>query len=183
MSVRKAAFVDRDGVLNVDRGYVYRREDFEWLPGAVHALAALQQAGHSLVVVTNQSGVARGLYTLAQMQALHTQISAELQAQGILLAGIYACPHHPEAVLPAYRVDCDCRKPKPGLILQAAQAHGLDLAASSLFGDKASDIAAGRSAGVGRCVFIGDAVSAAACAADADSACLIDAVQTMLGRA
>jgi D-glycero-D-manno-heptose 1,7-bisphosphate phosphatase len=181
MNFRKAAFVDRDGVLNVDLGYVYRHEDFQWLPGAVDALAALQNAGWALVVVTNQSGVARGLYTLEQMQALHAQVTAELLALGITLDGIYACPHLPNAALPQYRLDCDCRKPKPGLILQAAQAHDLDLAASALFGDKPSDIAAGRSAGVAHCCLIGDRATAAACGADAHSASLIDAVQTMLG--
>jgi D-glycero-D-manno-heptose 1,7-bisphosphate phosphatase len=181
MKLSKAAFIDRDGVLNVDHGYVYRREDFAWLPGAIDALAALQNAGFALVVVTNQSGVARGLYTLGQMQCLHAQITRELLAQGIALAGIYACPHLPDAVVPAYRLDCDCRKPKPGLILQAAQAHGLDMAASCLFGDKPSDIAAGRCAGVAHCCLIGDAAAATASGAHAHSASLFDAVQMKLG--
>ncbi len=150
MSGRPAAFIDRDGVLNEDHGYVYRVEDFHWLPDAVRALQKLQQAGYALVVVTNQSGIARGLYTPADVDTLHAHMRAQLQQHGVTLAGVYACPHHPDAVLPAYRRACDCRKPQPGMILQAARELGLDVAASCLFGDKPSDIEAGRSAGVGR---------------------------------
>lgn len=150
MKLRRAAFLDRDGVLNEDHGYVYRSEDFQWLPGAVAAMQRLQEAGFALVVVTNQSGIARGLYTLADLDLLHDHMRAQLQPQGVALTGIYACPHHPEAVLPQYRLDCECRKPQPGMLLRAAREHGLDLAASCLFGDKASDIEAGRRAGVGR---------------------------------
>jgi D-glycero-D-manno-heptose 1,7-bisphosphate phosphatase len=148
MSLRRAAFLDRDGVLNEDRGYVYRSEDFVWLPGVFDALRRLQQADYALVVVTNQSGIARGFYTPEDLAALHHHMHAQLQLAGIALTGVYACPHHPEALLPAYRLDCTCRKPQPGLIKQAAQDHGLDLAASCLFGDKPSDLDAGRNAGV-----------------------------------
>jgi len=150
MSGRRAAFIDRDGVLNEDHGYVCRADDFRWLPGAVQALQALQRAGYALVVVTNQSGIARGLYTAADMDTLHDHMRAHLQKHGVALAGVYACPHHPDAVLPAYRLACECRKPQPGMILQATHELALDLAASCLFGDKPSDIEAGRSAGVGR---------------------------------
>jgi D-glycero-D-manno-heptose 1,7-bisphosphate phosphatase len=132
------------------------------------------------VIVTNQSGIARGLYTPADLDTLNTHITAELQAHGVQLAGIYACPHHPQAVLPAYRVDCACRKPQPGLIRQAAREHGLDLGASCLFGDKASDIQAGRSAGVGQCWLIGDAAAARACGADGAGASLLQAVRASL---
>lgn len=150
MKLRRAAFLDRDGVLNEDHGYVYRNEDFQWLPGAVAAMQRLQRAGFALVVITNQSGIARGLYTLDDLELLHGHMRALLEPQGVTLTGVYACPHHPEAVLPQYRLACDCRKPQPGMLLRAALEHGLDLAASSLFGDKASDIEAGRRAGVGR---------------------------------
>lgn len=150
MSGRRAAFIDRDGVLNEDHGYVCRAEDFHWLPGAVQALQELQRAGYALVVVTNQSGIGRGLYTAADMDTLHHHMRAQLQHHGVTVDGIYACPHHPDAALPAYRLACHCRKPQPGMVLQAARELGLDLAASCLFGDKPSDIEAGRSAGVGR---------------------------------
>ena len=155
MTLQAAAFIDRDGVLNVDHGYIYRVQDFQWLPGAIDALALLQRAGYALVVVTNQSGVARGLYTLADVERLHAHLRADLQAHGVQLTGIYACPHHPQGVVPEYRIDCNCRKPQPGLIEAAAREHGLDLPSSLLFGDKASDIEAGRRAGVGRSWLVG----------------------------
>ena len=183
MTLRPAAFIDRDGVLNVDHGYVFRVQDFQWLPGAIDALGQLQRAGHALVVITNQSGVARGLYTLDDVERLHVHLRAELQAHGVQLTGIYACPHHPDGVVPEYSLNCACRKPMPGMIEQAAREHGLDLAASWLFGDKASDIEAGRRAGVGRCWLIctgstgGTAGEPRACGADGAAASLLDAVQ------
>ena len=155
MTLRPAAFLDRDGVLNDDLGYVVRRDDFHWLPGVMPALQRLQQAGYALVVVTNQSGVARGLYTLADVDALHAHMQQELQANGVTLTAVYACPHHPDGVVSTYRQDCDCRKPRPGMILQALRAHGLDPARSLLVGDKASDIEAGRAADVSRCIRVG----------------------------
>ena len=179
MKVQRAAFIDRDGVLNEDHGYVHRREDFRWLPGAVDALAQLQHDGHALVIVSNQSGIGRGMYTQADVDRLHADIATELSGHGVRLAGIYTCPHHPDAALPAYRVACDCRKPRPGMILQAAAELAIDLGASCLFGDKVSDIEAGRSAGVGRCWLIGSAADARACGADGASASLIDAVAAM----
>ncbi len=177
MSRRSAAFIDRDGVLNADLGYVVQLPDFQWLPGAIDALAHLQAAGYALVVVTNQSGVARGLYTLADVERLHAHLRTDLQAHGVQLTAIYACPHHPDGVVPEYRVHCACRKPMPGMIEQAAREHGLDLTASCLFGDKASDIEAGRRAGVSRCWLIGKTTDASACGADGAAASLADAVQ------
>jgi D-glycero-D-manno-heptose 1,7-bisphosphate phosphatase len=181
MTLRRAAFLDRDGVLNVDHGYVFRPQDFEWLPGAVDALRLLQQAGYALVVVTNQSGVARGFYTLTDVEKLHAHLRAELLAQGVRLAAIYACPHHPDGVVPAYRVQCNCRKPMPGMIEQAAREHGLDLAASCLFGDKLSDVEAGRRAGVGRCWLVGPQAAALVAGGHADSHAdsLLAAVQAL----
>jgi D-glycero-D-manno-heptose 1,7-bisphosphate phosphatase len=180
---QRAAFIDRDGVLNVDHGYVYRVEDFEWLPGAVQALRQLQAAGYALIVVTNQSGIARGMYTEADLACLHRFVDEDLQRQGVRLTGIYACPHHPQATLEAYRQDCNCRKPRPGLILRASAEHGLDLARSCLVGDKASDIEAGRAAGVGRCWLVGSPDAAGACAADGHGDSLAAAVTAQLGAA
>lgn len=155
--LRPAAFIDRDGVLNEDHGYVGRIEQFQWLPGAKAALARLQAAGYLLVVVTNQSGIARGYYTLADFEALTAHMHQALADEGIRLDAVQYCPHLPDAQVAAYRVDCDCRKPRPGMILQAAEALGIDLPASCLFGDKPSDIVAGRAAGVGRCWLISEA--------------------------
>ncbi len=179
MSGRRAAFVDRDGVLNQDLGYVGRVEDFHWLPGAIEALRRLQYAGYALVVITNQSGIARGYYTEADFQRLSDHMRADLGAHGITLDAIEYCPHLPDAPVAAYRRECDCRKPAPGMILRAAKTLGVDLAASCLFGDKPLDIAAGRAAGVGRCWLIGG--DAAACGADGAATNLERAVDALLG--
>jgi len=179
-SLRPAAFIDRDGVLNEDHGYVYRPEDFHWLPGAIAALQRLQQAGYVLVVITNQSGIARGLYTMADLDRLHAHMRQKLAAHGVQLGGVYACPHHPQGERHEYRLNCDCRKPRPGLILRAAADLGLDTARSCLFGDKASDIEAGRRARVGRCCLIGPGAAAAQGGADGANASLLGAVQSLL---
>ncbi len=149
-TLRPAAFLDRDGVINVERDYVYRIEDFELLPGVVDALVLLQRAGHALVVITNQGGIGLGLYTEADMQRLHTHLRGLLAEAGVQLDGIYHCPHHPRSPDPAMRGPCACRKPAPGMLLQAARELQLDLPRSFLVGDKAGDVAAGRAAGVGR---------------------------------
>lgn len=180
MSGRRAAFVDRDGVLNQDLGYVGRVEDFHWLPGAIDALRRLHDAGHALVVVTNQSGIARGYYAEADFERVSAHMRAELAVRGVRLAAIEHCPHLPDAPLAAYRRECDCRKPAPGMILRAARRLDIDLSVSWLFGDKAIDIAAGRAAGVGRCWLIGD--NAAAADADGAFASLGQAVDSLLAR-
>ena len=148
MSGRPAAFLDRDGVLNEDRGYVHRWEDFAFLPGVIDALRRLQQKGYLLVVITNQSAVARGLCAETDVLALHERMRAFLHGQGIELAGIYYCPHHPPGSVARYTRACACRKPEPGMILRAAREHGIDLSRSLLVGDKLSDLEAGRAAGI-----------------------------------
>lgn len=148
--LRKAAFLDRDGVINRDRAYVHRWEDFEFIPGAIEGMRRLQQNDYALVVVTNQSGIARGYYTGEQYQQLNQAMCAELLRQGVKIDGVYHCPHHPEGIVSKYTVDCDCRKPAPGLIVQAARELGLSLPDSLMIGDKSSDIEAARAAGVGR---------------------------------
>ena len=146
--LRRAAFLDRDGVINREHGYVHRVEDFEILPGVMQGARLLHDAGHALVVVTNQAGIARGLYTTAQYEVLTEHMRGLFAAQGLPLAGVYHCPHHPDARVAEFRRDCDCRKPRPGLLLQAARELGLDLARSVLVGDKVSDIGAARAAGL-----------------------------------
>ncbi len=154
-SLRPAAFLDRDGVLNDDLGYVHRVADFHWLPGAVQACKRLQDAGYALVVVTNQSGVARGMYTLDDVDTLHAHMQRELSAAGVTLTAIYRCPHLPTAEVADYRLDCSCRKPRPGMLMQALREHGLDAARSVMVGDKPSDVQAGQAAGVARCLQVG----------------------------
>jgi D-glycero-D-manno-heptose 1,7-bisphosphate phosphatase len=148
---RKAAFVDRDGVINVDDAYVFRIEDFVFLPRAIEGLRQLQAAGYLLVVITNQSGIARGMYSEADYRRLTDYMQERLSATGVRLSAVEYCPHLPDADVARYRLDCDCRKPLPGMIERAAAALNIDLAGSILVGDRASDLLAGRSAGVGRC--------------------------------
>jgi D-glycero-D-manno-heptose 1,7-bisphosphate phosphatase len=149
-----AAFLDRDGTINVERGRVHRIEDFELLPGATAGLRLLQAAGYRLVVVTNQSGIARGLYDEAQYAALTRHMRTLLRREGVVLDAVLHCPHHPVHGVGAARRDCDCRKPRPGMILRARDALGLDLARSVLIGDTRGDLEAGRAAGVGRRVLV-----------------------------
>lgn len=154
-ALRPAAFLDRDGVINLDAEYVARVEDFRFVDGVLEACRSLAQSGYALVVVTNQSGIGRGYYTLAQFDALCDWMRATFAAAGAPLAGIYHCPHHPSEALPPWRLACDCRKPAPGMLLAAAADLGLDLAASVLFGDRPSDLQAARAAGVPRRVLLG----------------------------
>lgn len=152
--LRPAAFIDRDGVINEERDYVHRIEDFHVLPGVVEGLRRLQDAGFSLVVVTNQAGIGRGLYGEAEFQALTAHMRAIFTEAGVQLAGVYHCPHHPSAGVGAYKADCNCRKPHPGMLLQAARELALDLPASFIVGDKDSDLEAGRAAGVRHTVLV-----------------------------
>lgn len=147
----KAAFVDRDGVINVDSAFVSREEDFVFLPGAVDGLRQLQNAGFLLIVVTNQSGIARGLFTEKDYWRVTQYMEARLAVAGVQLSAVEYCPHLPDAEIAQYRQDCSCRKPRPGMLNRVALALNIDLAASILVGDRISDIQAGRSAGVGLC--------------------------------
>lgn len=143
-----AVFLDRDGVLIRDIDLMVAVEEVDVLPGVGPALAALKAAGFALVGVTNQSVVARGLIDEKGLEALHAAIDVRLLAAGGVELDMWRyCPHHPEATLPAYRVRCRCRKPAPGMLLDAARAASLDRRRSWLIGDRLSDVAAGRAAG------------------------------------
>jgi len=154
-TVKAAAFLDRDGVINIDRGYVFRREDFEFVPGTLDAARDLKSLGLALVVVTNQSGIARGYYGPEQFHALTDWMKETFAAHGAALDGVYFCPHHPTEGEAPYRQACGCRKPAPGLLLDAARDLGLDLRRSVLFGDKASDLQAALAAGIPNRVLLG----------------------------
>lgn len=154
LRLRKAAFIDRDGVINEDRAFVHDIDQFVFLPGAVDALRELKAAGYLLVVITNQSGIARGLYSEADYWKLTRHMQGDLEAVGIKLDAVEHCPHLPDAPILRYRLDCDCRKPQPGMINRARGSLGIDVSASILIGDRASDIEAGRRAGVARCFLV-----------------------------
>ncbi len=147
MAIR-AVFLDRDGTINVERNYVHRIEDFEFLPGAVAAMARLASAGIDIIVVSNQSGIARGLHSEADLAAVNAYMTAELLRHGVKVADIYVCPHHPQAAVPRYRTVCACRKPSPGLLLTAMREHGIAASDAVMIGDQNSDVEAGRAAGL-----------------------------------
>jgi D-glycero-D-manno-heptose 1,7-bisphosphate phosphatase len=153
--LRSAAFLDRDGVLNVDRGYVSDRADFEWIPGAQEAIRHLNDAGYLVVVVTNQSGIARGLYTEREFAALHRWMDDCLRTSEAHIDAVYLCPHLPDAGMGRYRVECECRKPRPGMLLQAISDLDIASASSFLIGDKPSDLAAAEAAGIASHRFTG----------------------------
>lgn len=148
LDARPAAFIDRDGVINAERNYVGRAEDFQVLPGVVDGLRLLAGCGYALVIVTNQAGIAKGRYDEAAFDRLTQHMRRLFANDGIAFAGVYHCPHHPEGSVARYAVDCDCRKPAPGMLLRAASDLTLDLSRSALVGDKVSDTQAGRAAGV-----------------------------------
>ena len=143
-----AIFIDRDGVINVDHGYVAKVDDFHFIAGVIDACKQLKEKGYLLVVITNQSGIARGYYSEQQFNQLTQWMDWSFANEGVELDGIYYCPHHYEYGMGEYKVDCHCRKPKPGLILSAAKELKIDLSRSMLVGDSISDIQAGISAGL-----------------------------------
>jgi D-glycero-D-manno-heptose 1,7-bisphosphate phosphatase len=153
-----AVFLDRDGVLNEDLGYAVKLEDLRLLPGVGPAVVQLRKKGYLLIVVSNQSGVARGKFHEEDVRRFNAELNRRLISEAVHyfdgsdgfhgINGFYYCPHHPEGVVPGYASNCDCRKPAPGMILQAAAEHGVDLAASYMVGDKPDDMECAQRAGV-----------------------------------
>jgi D-glycero-D-manno-heptose 1,7-bisphosphate phosphatase len=167
-----AAFLDRDGVLNIDLGYVGSADRLRWTEGAFAAVRRLNDAGFAVFVTTNQSGVARGLFGEDDVRRLHAHMQALLSDFGGVREFVY-CPHHPESSSPTYGRVCGCRKPAPGMLLDLIARHRLDPARSLLIGDRATDLAAAASAGVRGALFEGgdlDAFVAALLAAPRASA-------------
>ena len=148
---QKAVFLDRDGTLNRSKGFVSRPEDFELLPGAARALRAINESGYLAIVVTNQPVIARGECSLEGLRAIHDKMETLLGAEGAYLDDLFFCPHHPDGgfpgELPEYKIECECRKPKPGMLLVAAEKYNIDLSASFMLGDDERDMGAGRAAG------------------------------------
>lgn len=136
---KKAVFLDRDGTINNDNGYVYQIEEFEILPGVIEGLHLLQDAGYLLIVVTNQSGIARGYYTEQDFRILTGWMMERFKTMGIQIAEVYYCPHLPNAPIPMYRKTCRCRKPGTGLYERAVKEFHIDLSKSYAIGDKIRD--------------------------------------------
>ena len=144
---KSAVFLDRDGTINVDKHYLHKIEDFEFIPGALQAIKTLKDAGYLVVIVTNQSGVARGYFNMDDVTRLHGRIQQELAGAGTGIDAFYVCPHHPEKGLGEFSKECDCRKGRPGLLFQASADLDIDLQRSFMVGDKIADIEAGENAG------------------------------------
>lgn len=144
---KSAVFLDRDGTINEQMGYINHLSRFHLLPGVADAIRELNDRSIPVFVVTNQSGLARGYFPERVLDAVHGAMAERLQAEGARLDGVYVCPHHPEAKEERYRLDCLCRKPKPGLFLQAAADHDLDLTRSYVVGDRWSDLKAAAACG------------------------------------
>jgi D-glycero-D-manno-heptose 1,7-bisphosphate phosphatase len=145
---RRAVFIDRDGTISEEVGYVNHVSRYRVFPFAAEAVRALNGAGWLAVLVTNQAGVARGYFKEEMVGAVHGVLAAELERGGARLDAVYYCPHHPSVGEPPYRLDCDCRKPRPGLIRRAAAELELDLARCWMVGDRHSDTELARNAGV-----------------------------------
>lgn len=150
----KALFLDRDGVVNVDHGYVYQSEEFEFIDGIFSTCKKFYDAGYKIIVVTNQSGIGRGYYTEADFLALTQWMKTQFRNHNIEIADVYFCPHHPKKALPEYLKQCDCRKPAPGMLLQGIKEHNIDPKYCIMVGDKLSDMQAAKKAHIATRVLV-----------------------------
>lgn len=153
---QKAVFLDRDGVINRDYGYVGSVDRFEFLPGVIDSLAKLKQMGYLTILVTNQSGIARGMFTIEDFNAVTDYMQKTLEQSNAKIDGVYFCPHHVDAQVEEFRCDCSCRKPKPSMFFWARNEFDIDMSASVMIGDHASDIEAAVVAEVGSLFLVGD---------------------------
>lgn len=138
--MNKAIFLDRDGTINVEKDYMYRPEDFEFIDGVPEAIKTMNELGYKVIVITNQSGIARGYYTENDLQVLHQYIDQKLKEVGANIDAYYYCPHHPTEGVGKYKVDCNCRKPKTGLYEQAILDYDIDTQKSWVVGDRIRDL-------------------------------------------
>jgi D-glycero-D-manno-heptose 1,7-bisphosphate phosphatase len=152
--LQRGLLLDRDGVINLDHGYVSTRDNFEFMPGVFPFLGAAQDMGFRLAILTNQSGVARGYYTVADYENITAWMLKEMAAQGIVIDLVLASFEHPEATIPDYRRESFWRKPNPGMVLEAVQRLRLDPARSAFLGDKVSDMEAARAGGIATCLYL-----------------------------
>lgn len=146
--MKKALFLDRDGIINVDHGYVYKIEEFEFMPKIFDLCKLAVEKGYLIIVITNQSGIGRGKYTELDFEKLTKWMNEQFSINSIYITDVFYCPHHPEKAIDHYLKTCDCRKPAPGLINQAVSKYQIDVNKSVFIGDKQSDMLAAESAGV-----------------------------------
>lgn len=146
--MNKAVFFDRDGTLNEEVHYLHKIEDFKWIEGAIDAIKFCNDNGYLAIVITNQSGVARGYYPESDIMKLYDWMNDDLAKHGAHLDGIYYCPHHPTGKVKEYAIECDCRKPKPGMLFKAQKEHDIGLKSSYLIGDGSRDVECAEAAGV-----------------------------------
>ncbi len=142
MEITRYVFLDRDGTINKNTGHTHKIEDLEFLPGALEGLAKLQKAGYRLIVITNQAGIAKGMYATEHVEDFHEELKWRAKDQDVSFHAFYHCPHHPD-----FTGLCLCRKPAPGMLHQAAREHEIDLKQSIMIGDSESDILAGKAVG------------------------------------
>lgn len=146
--MNKTLFLDRDGIINIDHGYVHTKEKFEFVDGIFDVCRIAQELGYQIIIITNQAGIARGMYTIEDFLALTSWMKEQFIAEKVIITDVFFCPHHPNKGLAPYKVECECRKPRPGMIFEAAKKHNIDLKQSVFIGDKVSDIKAAENAGI-----------------------------------
>lgn len=152
----KVAFLDRDGVINSDKGYVHKINDFVVMPGVITACKEFINLGFEIIIVTNQAGIARGYYSQADMHKLHNHMKEIFLENDIRIKKIFFCPHHPEGTIKELSIECNCRKPKPGMFLKALNVFDIDLKSSLMVGDKFSDLIAAKEAGINKLYYVGN---------------------------
>ena len=150
----KALFLDRDGIINVDHGYVHKIEDFEFVEGIFQLCQLAIVQGYSIFVITNQAGIARGLYTVDDFETLTLWMIEQFAKQHIKIEEVFYCPHHPSKGVNVFKKNCQCRKPAPGMLLQAQRKYNIDLQASIFIGDKISDMQAASTAGIAKRILV-----------------------------
>lgn len=144
----KVVFLDRDGVINKEINYLHKISDFEYTYKCIQALSNIVSAGYEIIVITNQAGIARGIFTESDYNKLTKFYTQDLYSHGINILDVFYCPHHVDGVVSKYKIDCNCRKPKPGMLLEAIEKYSVDTHNSYLIGDKLSDVEAGKAAGI-----------------------------------
>ena len=153
--MNKAIFFDRDGTLNEEIGYLYEFEKFKWIDGAIDAIKFCNDHDYLVIVITNQSGVARGYYTESDIKKLHQQINEDLKKFEAHIDDFFYCPHHPDAAVEKYRIDCECRKPKSKMLEDACKKYNIDKSKSLMIGDSLRDVECAENAGIKGILFEG----------------------------